>query len=73
MNIHTAKTMGDVMKLVLLVSSRAEGKRFVMNYLESAPDLTEPEVIANLKLGLSRHFDGAAFAAEYQRYVSYFC
>lgn len=73
MTIHTAKTMGDVMKLILAVSSRAEGRRFVMEYLEASPDLTEENIIANIKYGLSRHFDGGEENdRQYRLYVDYF-
>lgn len=73
MTIHTAKTMGDVMKLVLSVSSRSEGRRLVMEYLEAAPDLTEEKIIENIKYGLSRHFDGGeANDRQYRRYMTYF-
>ena len=73
MTIHTAKTMGEVMNLVLAVSSRAEGRRFMMEYLEAAPDLTEEKILENIKYGLSRHFDGGeANDREYRRYVAYF-
>lgn len=71
MSIHEAKTMGEVMALVLRVSSRAEGKRFVMEYLEAAPDLTEKEIVENIKFGLSRHFDCGG-DDEYRRMVSFF-
>ena len=65
--------MGDVMKLVLAVSSRAEGRRFVMEYLEAAPDLTEDKIIENIKYGLSRHFDGGEENdRQYRRYVAFF-
>jgi hypothetical protein len=30
-----------------------------MDYLESAPDLTEEKILENLKFGFSRHFDGS--------------
>ena len=58
MSIHEAKTMGEVMDLVCKVESRAEGRRFVMEYLEAAPDLTEEKVRANIRYGIQRWFDG---------------
>lgn len=71
--IHEAKNMGEVVALILKVKSRADGKRFVMDYLESAPGLTEAQIIENIEFGLSRHFDGSAGSTrEYKRYMAYF-
>lgn len=72
-NIHNARTMGDVMNLILAISSREAGRRFVMDYLEAAPDLTEEKIVENIKFGLSRHFDGGEENdRQYWRYVAYF-
>lgn len=71
--IHEAKNMGEVVDLILKVRSRAEGQRFMMAYLESAPNLTEANILENIKFGLSRHFDGGEEnVREYKRYMSYF-
>lgn len=73
MTIHTAKTMGDVMKLVLAITSRKEGRRFIMEYLEAAPDLTEEKILENIKYGLSRHFGGGEENHRlYQKHLIYF-
>lgn len=70
MSIHEAKNMGEVIELALRVSSRSEGRRFVMEYLEAAPELTEEKIQNNLWYGLSRHFDSDH--DEIARYMSYF-